>query len=478
MKPDEYKPFFLKAREIAELIRENCRQTTISVISHYDADGMASALILLRALKRLGAHFQLRIIDQLDELEIKKSLSSASGLIIFSDLGSGYLNIIGNELKKRSSKKVVILDHHEPETAAQPENVFEFNPHKLGFNGSTSASSSTLSFLTALTLDRRNIDSAVFMAAGALGDRQDCGERKSLCFLNKHLVDIAMGEGELEVKLRPALAGSSSTPIVRAIANTVEPYIPELTGDEAKAYAFLESIGVDPLVEGRLRTMGELTEEEIGVLTSMLIEHLLAHGVEASEAEKIFAYDYLKPGVDILSSGRELASFLNACGRLRIPWYAFKLFVKGWPTREEVEHVQSIYRSKIAEYLEWISNERESFRVLDNVIGVVSRDHIDDRFIGLIVSLSMSLGLVDTSRVIAGFAHSRFRKGLTKVSCRASKDLVRRGVDLGKAVKVAASSVGGIGGGHDAAAGAQIPRGKEEEFLSYIDKVLGAQIAE
>ena len=478
MKPAEYEPFLLKAKEIASLIRENSKKTTISIVSHYDADGVASALILLKTLKRLGAHFQLRIVDQLDKLEIEKSFSLAANLIIFSDLGSGYLNIIGNELKKHPSKKIIILAHHEPEALVSLENIFEFNPHKLGFNGSTSASSSTLSFLTALTLDKRNVDLAIFMVAGALGDRQDCGERKALCSLNRYLVDIAEKEGELEVKLRPALAGSSSTPIVRAIANTVEPYIPELTGDEAKAYSFLESIGIDPLVEGRLKTMEELTEEEIGVLTSMLIEHLLAHGVEASEAEKIFAYDYLKSGVDILSSGRELASFLNACGRLRIPWYAFKLFVDGWPTREEVEHVQSIYRSRIAEYLEWISNEREEFKVLNNVIGIIAEDHIDDRFIGLIVSLSMSLGLVNTNYVITGFAHSRFREGLTKVSCRASKTLVEKGIDLGKAVKVAANSVGGIGGGHDAAAGAQIPRGREEEFLSYIDKVLGAQVAE
>jgi RecJ-like exonuclease len=43
-------------------------------------------------------------------------------------------------------------------------------------------------------------------------------------------------------------------------------------------------------------------------------------------------------------------------------------------------------------------------------------------------------------------------------------------------MKEAAASVGGIGGGHDIAAGASIPEGSEEEFLSTLDAIIVRQV--
>jgi RecJ-like exonuclease len=40
----------------------------------------------------------------------------------------------------------------------------------------------------------------------------------------------------------------------------------------------------------------------------------------------------------------------------------------------------------------------------------------------------------------------------------------------------AAEAVGGDGGGHDVAAGATIPAGREEEFVAHVDRLVGEQL--
>jgi RecJ-like exonuclease len=41
----------------------------------------------------------------------------------------------------------------------------------------------------------------------------------------------------------------------------------------------------------------------------------------------------------------------------------------------------------------------------------------------------------------------------------------------------AAHSVGGVGGGHDIAAGATIPEGTESEFLKHLNRLIGQQVS-
>jgi len=50
-------------------------------------------------------------------------------------------------------------------------------------------------------------------------------------------------------------------------------------------------------------------------------------------------------------------------------------------------------------------------------------------------------------------------------------------LNLSKALKNAASVVNGVGGGHSIAAGATIPKGKEEEFLDILETEIKNQIS-
>jgi RecJ-like exonuclease len=98
---------------------------------------------------------------------------------------------------------------------------------------------------------------------------------------------------------------------------------------------------------------------------------------------------------------------------------------------------------------------------------------IRETIVGIIAGMSSSLDCVSREVPIIGMAKS---EGGTKVSARGNHDLILRGLDLAAALGEAAAAVGGIGGGHDIAAGATIPEGKEDEFLRILDDKIGDQL--
>jgi RecJ-like exonuclease len=64
-----------------------------------------------------------------------------------------------------------------------------------------------------------------------------------------------------------------------------------------------------------------------------------------------------------------------------------------------------------------------------------------------------------------------------KVSGRMRRELAEKGIHLGEAMKQAALKVKGVGGGHNVAAGATIPKRKIKAFLEALDKEVGEQKA-
>src|SRR3989344_4770083 len=81
----------------------------VRVVSHLDADGLTSASIMLQVLKREKKKFVLSIFKQLNENVLKELSLENYKVIIFTDLGSGYIKLINKYLK---DKKIFIFDHH------------------------------------------------------------------------------------------------------------------------------------------------------------------------------------------------------------------------------------------------------------------------------------------------------------------------------------------------------------------------------
>ncbi|RLF11959.1 MAG: hypothetical protein DRJ62_03045 [Thermoprotei archaeon] len=116
--------------------------------------------------------------------------------------------------------------------------------------------------------------------------------------------------------------------------------------------------------------------------------------------------------------------------------------------------------------------------------------HVEDAFynmgvkvIGTFCSYLMHQRLVDEDKVLVGFMNMRpdipgigkLKGDLVKVSARAPRRVVSM-IELGameplsKLLPKAAEKVGGFGDGHAAAASGVIPKGRERDFISFMDE--------
>ncbi|MFQ6073891.1 MAG: DHH family phosphoesterase, partial [Candidatus Bathyarchaeia archaeon] len=215
------------AKQAAELIRKTAeRGEFIHVFSHLDADGLAAAGIMGKALARLGALFRIRITRWLDEKVAKGIAADKPDLIIFADFGSGNLDLLNNQL---ADNHVIILDHHQTTEEASPAFV-HVNPHLHGIDGSRDLSGAGVAYLVAKALDKANIDMAPIAVVGALGDLQDKYASRELGGANKMIVEDAEKASGLQTETDLLLFGRETRPIHKALAYTTVPFIPDISG--------------------------------------------------------------------------------------------------------------------------------------------------------------------------------------------------------------------------------------------------------
>src|SRR3989344_3916536 len=142
------KAISLAVSKFLELIKNK----EIKIISHNDTDGITSAAILAKTLKKLNKKFSVKIIKQLDKeylATIKNT--NRNEVLIFLDLGSSCLQ----ELEK-IEKDIFVIDHHEISGEPGKNTVF-INPHL--FN-EEEISASGLTYLFSKLINQENKDLA------------------------------------------------------------------------------------------------------------------------------------------------------------------------------------------------------------------------------------------------------------------------------------------------------------------------------
>ena len=65
---------------------------------------------------------------------------------------------------------------------------------------------------------------------------------------------------------------------------------------------------------------------------------------------------------------------------------------------------------------------------------------------------------------------------IVKISARGTNKTVERGINLGEIMKETAEKFSGLGGGHDIAAGGQVPIEKLDEFIKVLEKAVSERI--
>jgi single-stranded-DNA-specific exonuclease len=437
------------------------RRKEILVVSHVDADGLTSASIICVALQRLGLDYQPFFFRQLDAAALDQIADQGSELVIFTDLGSGQVEEIC-----RLGLPAIIADHHKPQARGSP--LAHINPHLVGCDGSTQLSGSGTAFLLASCLCARrgeNDDLASLAIVGAVGDLQDQASGQ-LLGINRQILETGSRAGVLSFGRDLRLFGRQTRPVFKMLEYSQDPYLPGLSGNEDACIAFLKEIGIR-LGGEQWRRWIDLDPEERGRLVSALIRRGLRCGVSHLRLQRLVGEVYTLPGEregTELRDASEFSTLLNATARYGHARVGLEVCMGDRDLAlAEAKILLNQHRQNLVNGMKLISER--GLTPLQSIQYFDAGDAILDTIVGIVAG--MCFQMADRSRPILAFA--RAPDGCIKVSARGTHDLVSSGLDLAEALSAAARKVGGVGGGHNIAAGATIPHDAKEAFLQIVD---------
>ncbi len=420
----------------------------VRVLCHYDPDGTTSAAILARALMRRGKRVHATMSHALDAATVDRVKAEPNELLLVSDMGSAQLDLL-----EALPFPAVVLDHHKP--LRDSERVVHVNPHLFGVDGAREMCGATTSWVFALALDDANWDLAGVAAAGAIGDKQDVG---GFVGVNAALFAEAVDRKVLAPERRLALRDRL---LAQALALSISPFFRGIGGRPEAAEAFLRSVGVDPAA-----TLRSLDPAQRRRLASVLAVRLVEQGA-APEALDVLVEDRYWIEPDQMYA-QDLEAYVNSCDRLEQMGLGMAVCLGDREALAKAESLLDRYTNRVLEHLRALETE-----------GMFAKKHVqffyceEASLAGSVAGAGMQF-YFDQSKPVFGLS---VMDRQTKVSARGTRTQISQGVDLAAACREAAESLEGDGGGHNIAAGATIPKGKEEKFLGLVDDFVGRQRA-
>lgn len=404
----------------------------IQIVSHYDADGISSAAIMVSTLIKLNKDFHLTIVNRIKPKLISELKRRKPKLVIFTDMGSSSLDEI-----KDLNCDIIIADHHYVEGSVS-ENIIHINSKFFDLN----LAGAGVTYLLAREILKDN-SLAPLAIVGTIGDSAYPVESK---IFETPFVEVEKGLN---------LFGRFSRPIHRTLELSD---IPGLSGSPSKVIQFLADLGISIQKNGKWRTLSDLTDEEKRKLADAIVKESLKHD-EFKKEDIVTDILTLKGFPDELKDAREFATILNACGRMQDAATGVAVCLKSMKALKAAKGLMKGYKRLIANYLNWVENNPQNIRKTELASYILAGNFIHENLIGVIVSMLSR----DYITPLFGLANTEDE---IKISARS------RGININKVVTEAAETCGGNGGGHLAAAGATIPAGKEEEFIHACEQIL------
>ncbi|MCQ2970838.1 RecJ-like exonuclease [Methanobrevibacter gottschalkii] len=438
-----------RASEATDMLKEHIENDdVIRIISHNDADGISSAAVLANALAEEDVQFHTTIIPRLKGDIVNQLRHEKYDLFIFSDMGSPFI-------KEFNTYKhdVIVADHHQVNDTEAESNVVHLNPHLFGIDGSKDLCGAGSSYLTIRGLDKKHL--AYFALIGAFGDMQG---QNGFTGVNKLIVDDAIESGTLEIHEGLKIVSKSSEPIFKSLAYTFSPPLPKISGDFEGAREFLERMNLSYGIK-----FTDLEDEEKDLLKEALM----------SINPDIFGDCYTVPKeVPLLRDLEEYSYILDACGKNKKQGLGLSIALgERDQALDTALKLQSQYRDQIVKGLEWI--KKQGAEQLNSIQYLYSEDKVLKSVMGTIASIGLSVELLDDSKPVIGL--SRLHKDI-KISGRTTRNMVAKGVNLGKALQDSSNNFGGTGGGHDIAAGAMVAYEFKDKFLHLVDEMVEYQL--
>lgn len=412
----------------------------IAVIYHYDADGICSGAIICKALERAGKNYKAQWVKQL----YKETIEEIKGLgdkYVFVDFGSGQLE----QLVQEFGENFVVIDHHQK--SAERDFKREVNPFDFGVDGGLDVSGSGLSYLVSLGIGK-NEDLAALAIVGALGDMQD--SKGCLKGVNEGILESAISQGLVKVEKDLALYGRISRPLIQYIMFASSPVIPGLTANEEKCVSFLMELGIELKFGEEWRSYSDLNETEKRVLINALVMHMNKEGVPEWKILSMFGdvYSLLKEdNKSPLRDGKEYATLCNSCGRHGMAEVALAVCMGDRNEKyEEARGLLSEHRRQLRRGIEFVQEngveDRGSYYFFDSGV------EIKESIVGIVAGMLYGSGQLEGEKPIIAIAESE--DGGLKISGRGTGGLIRRGLNIGGALKEICAELGegAEGGGH------------------------------
>lgn len=460
-----------RAVACADRLRE---ADSVLLASHIDADGLTSAAVASSALERAGIPFDTVFSKQLDAEEIAAIAATSHETVLFTDFGSGQLDIIAKH-EAAGDFTPVIADHHQP---ADEQTEFHLNPLLFGIDGASELSGAGASYVLARALEPAggdNRDLAALAVVGAVGDMQDSDG--GLHGANESIVAEGVEAGVLDPAKDLALYGRQTRPLPKLLEYASELRIPGVSNDENGSIAFLSELGVDLKEGGEWKRWVDLTQEERQTVVSALIKRAVSTGVPPERVNTLVGTTYSlvdeEEGTE-LRDVSEFSTLLNATARYDRADVGLAVCLGD--RDEALDRARRLlrnHRRNLSEGLQWVKTE--GVTVEEHVQWFDAGTRIRETIVGIIAGMAVGANGISRRKPILAFAEKNDEE--VKVSARGSHFLTGNGLDLSVVMREASRHVGGDGGGHDVAAGATIPAGKQAEFVAEADRLVGEQLA-
>lgn len=423
-------------KNVSEKFLEDSRNKDIFVVSHFDTDGITSAAIMTKTLRNLDRNFSVKIIKSLSP-EIIFDLPKDK-IILFLDLASNALEYIS----EAGLENVYILDHHEFNSEI-PNNVKIVNP-ELHKKEKVSASSVTYMFCKELSSDLKSC--AKLAVLGMIGDYLD----KEIGKVNNKILE----EGEIQKK-RGLTIYPSTKPINRVLEYSSSPFIPEVTGNKKGIIELLRDIGLKP-EKGKYKSLIELNKDEM----EKLVTEIMLRNPNVKHNELIGDI-FLVKFFSKLEDAREISAKINACSRLGRSDVALQFCLELPSVKKKVENIYAKYKQEIISALKFASENKEIEN--QDVILINGKNDIKDTMAGTIASILVSSSLYKKGISIIVMA---YYDNKIKVSARNNGSEK----NMREFLEGIVEQIGGETGGHQRAAGANISKEKEKDFIELLKK--------
>ncbi len=457
------------AAKAAALIRS---EGDVLIVAHIDADGISSAAIASRTCERLNKDYEILFANKMDEATVDAINTSKRSLVWIVDLGSGYLS-------KYTRDRIVITDHHVPDPLWKKKrqmtldsycmSIEHVNCHNQGLNGSVDACGASTTYMVSKAVDPSNMDLAYIAVIGACGDLQDHTHSKLVQVNELALIDAVMN-GDVTVEHDLRLFGRETRPLIQFIQYSTDPFIEGLSDNGAECNRFFTSLDIPIRDENGNRSWNSLSQMEKERARDALLER-----VRPEDADTLIGDVYTLnrfPHEGGLRDVKEFATTLNSCGRYDDAPTGMRICLGDPDAMKDADENRAEHRRNISAALQFVK-QNDLVKTRKYIQYFDAGRSIKDTVVGIVAG--MMLNSEGCRKDLPMIAFAMADDGV-KVSARADRSLGQRGLDLSVVMNTAAGLVGGFGGGHNVAAGATIPPGKEDEFLDAVEDIIASQI--